>query len=39
MTAVATDTLAAELGEIVGEDHVRTDAGGRLACSTDATPE
>jgi glycolate oxidase len=39
MTAVATDTLAAELGEIVGEDHVRADAGGRVAYSTDATPE
>jgi glycolate oxidase len=37
--SVVSDTLAGEMGAIVGSDHVRADAGGRLAFSTDATPE
>ena len=36
--ASGTEELAARLAEIVGPDHVRTDAGIRAVFSTDATP-
>ena len=39
MTVVEAHSLAADLSAIVGEDHVRADAGGRVAFATDATPE
>jgi glycolate oxidase len=39
VTLVDAEPLASHLAGIVGEEHVRADAGGRLAFATDATPE